>query len=72
MFVGSMNQFKNNIPVAMGAAWRYLRGKGNDSIVDKNFIDFLANGGETGYVNLQSFRDHEKKNQANDQGGQWH
>jgi hypothetical protein len=52
--------FRGNIPVAMGAAWRYLNGKTTSASVDNHFVSFLMNGGETGYVNLSDFKQHKK------------
>jgi len=53
--------FIKAIPEASSTITRYLAGKEGDGKYDKYFDEFLANGGETGFVALTSYEQYKKE-----------
>lgn len=55
-------RFVSNIGQSMAAIFRGLRGKENlSNETDRYFQEFLANGGETGYTNINTVEEYKKK-----------
>lgn len=53
-------RFSTNIPIAIAAVFRGIRKKGGNSEADKYFQEFLDNGGETGYAQLNTVDKYKK------------
>lgn len=55
------SRFRKNILKAMPVVLRNLNGKPNNTEADRYFQEFIENGGETGYMNLNDVEKYKKK-----------